>query len=80
MLVNNAGVGIGAAVAEIQTKFLDIQLGVNLRSMILFYRECAEMLSSAGSEHRNALVVNTASIRREIGEAWLSVYSAASKA
>jgi NAD(P)-dependent dehydrogenase (short-subunit alcohol dehydrogenase family) len=77
VLVNNAGVGIGAAVAEIQTKFLDIQLGVNLRSMILFYRECAEMLKAAGAEHRNALVVNTASIAGKSGQAWLSVYSAA---
>lgn len=76
VLVNNAGVGIGAAVAEIQTKFLDMQLAVNLRSTVLFYRECAELLSAAGAEHHNALVVNTASIAGKSGEAWLSVYSA----
>jgi NAD(P)-dependent dehydrogenase (short-subunit alcohol dehydrogenase family) len=76
MLVNNAGVGIGAAVAEIETKRLDMQLNVNLRSVVLFYRECAELLRSAAAEHHNAIVVNTASISGKSGEAWLSVYSA----
>jgi NAD(P)-dependent dehydrogenase (short-subunit alcohol dehydrogenase family) len=76
ILVNNAGVGIGAPVGEIQTKFLDMQLNVNLRSYVLFYRECLEMLKAAGAEHRNALVVNTSSIAGKIGEGWLSVYSA----
>jgi NAD(P)-dependent dehydrogenase (short-subunit alcohol dehydrogenase family) len=76
VLVNNAGVGLGAPVAEISTKRLDIQLGVNLRTIILFYRECAEMLRAAGAEHHNAQVVNTASISGKSGQAWLSVYSA----
>jgi NAD(P)-dependent dehydrogenase (short-subunit alcohol dehydrogenase family) len=76
VLVNNAGVGIGAPVAEIQTKRLDMQLDVNLRAIVLFYRECAELLRAAGAEHRNALVVNTASISGKRGQAWLSVYSA----
>jgi NAD(P)-dependent dehydrogenase (short-subunit alcohol dehydrogenase family) len=76
VLVNNAGVGIGAAVADIQTKHLDIQLRTNLRSTILFYRECAELLRAAGAEHRKAIVVNTASIAGLQGQAWLSVYAA----
>ncbi|MGZ8647678.1 MAG: SDR family NAD(P)-dependent oxidoreductase [Solirubrobacteraceae bacterium] len=76
VLVNNAGVGFGAAVAEIPTKRLDLQLDVNLRAIVLFYRECAELLRAAGAEHRKALVVNTASIAGKSGQAWLSVYSA----
>jgi NAD(P)-dependent dehydrogenase (short-subunit alcohol dehydrogenase family) len=76
VLVNNAGVGIGAPVAEIDTKKLDIQLGVNLRSIILFYRETVDLLRAAGAEHRRALVVNTASIAGKRGQPWLSVYSA----
>jgi NAD(P)-dependent dehydrogenase (short-subunit alcohol dehydrogenase family) len=76
VLVNNAGVGIGAPVAEIDTKKLDIQVGVNLRSIILFYRETVELLRAAGAEHRRALVVNTASIAGKRGQPWLSVYSA----
>jgi NAD(P)-dependent dehydrogenase (short-subunit alcohol dehydrogenase family) len=76
VLVNNAGLGIGAAVAEIETKRLDMQLDVNLRSYVLFYRECADMLRAAGNEHRNAQVVNTASVAGKSGQAWLSVYAA----
>jgi NAD(P)-dependent dehydrogenase (short-subunit alcohol dehydrogenase family) len=76
VLVNNAGVGIGAPVGEIQTKHLDMQLDVNLRAVVLFYRECVELLRAAGAEHQAALVVNTASISGKTGEAWLSVYSA----
>jgi NAD(P)-dependent dehydrogenase (short-subunit alcohol dehydrogenase family) len=76
VLANNAGVGIGAPIAETETKKLDIQLNVNLRSYILFYRECADLLRAAGAEHQNALVVNLSSISAKGGAAWLSVYAA----
>ena len=76
VLVNNAGVGIGAAAGEHQTKYVDLQLDVNLRAIVLFYRECAELLKAAGHEHRNALVVNLASIAGRSPQPWLSVYSA----
>jgi short-subunit dehydrogenase len=76
VLVNNAGVGIGAAAGEVQTKYLDMQLGVNLRSIVLFYREAMDLLKAAGEEHRNALVINTASIAGKSPQPWLSVYSA----
>jgi NAD(P)-dependent dehydrogenase (short-subunit alcohol dehydrogenase family) len=76
VLVNNAGVGIGEAVGELTTKKVDLQLAINLRSPILFYRECTELLRVAGAEHRCALVVNTSSISGKAGEPWLSVYSA----
>ena len=76
VLVNNAGVGVGAPVAEIETKRLDMQLAVNLRSIVLFYRECADLLRVAAAEHHNALVVNMASYAGKAGDAWVSVYSA----
>ena len=76
VLVNNAGVGIGAPVGEIVTKRLDLQLDINLRSIPLFYRESVEMLRAAAAEHHNALVVNTASIAGKRGVGWNSVYSA----
>ncbi len=76
VLVNNAGMGVGAPVGEMQTKFIDMQLNINLRSIFLFYRESVGMLKEAGEEHRNALVVNTSSISGKRGEGWLSVYSA----
>ena len=76
VLVNNAGVGIGAAAGEHQTKHVDLQLDVNLRSIILFYRECLEMLRQSGAEHRSALVINLSSIAAKSPQPWLSVYSA----
>jgi NAD(P)-dependent dehydrogenase (short-subunit alcohol dehydrogenase family) len=76
VLMNNAGVGAGEPIGSLTTKLLDIQLATNLRSLPLFYRECLPMLEAAGAEHRNALVVNTASVSGKHGEAWISVYSA----
>lgn len=76
VLVNNAGVGIGALLGEIQTKRVDMQLDINFRSIVLFYRECLPMLQQAAGEHRNVLVVNTSSISGKKAEGWLSVYSA----
>lgn len=76
VLVNNAGVGIGANVADIVTKTMDLQLDLNLRSAILFYRECMDLLRASAAEHRRTQVWNTASIAGKRGEAWLSVYSA----
>ena len=76
VLVNNAGVGVGAGAGEHLTKRIDLQLSVNLRAIVLFYRECVGLLRAAGAEHRNALVVNTSSISGKSGQPWLSVYSA----
>ena len=56
---------------------MDMQLDINLRSTIIFSRECLPMLQAAAAEHKNALVVNTASIAGKRGEGWLSVYAAA---
>jgi NAD(P)-dependent dehydrogenase (short-subunit alcohol dehydrogenase family) len=76
VLVNNAGVGFGAAAGDHQTKRVDMQLDLNLRAIVLFYRECADLLKAAGGEHRNALVVNLSSNAGKSGQPWLSVYSA----
>jgi NAD(P)-dependent dehydrogenase (short-subunit alcohol dehydrogenase family) len=76
VLVNNAGVGMGAAMGEIETKFLDMQLAINLRSIIIGTREGLPLLRVAGAEHRKALIVNTASIAGKAGQPWLSIYGA----
>ena len=76
VLVNNAGIGIGAAATDHQTKHVDLQFDVNIRAVVLFYREAIEMLKAAGAEHGKALVVNLASIAGKSPQAWLSVYSA----
>jgi NAD(P)-dependent dehydrogenase (short-subunit alcohol dehydrogenase family) len=76
VLVNNAGVGIGGTIEGYETKKLDMQLDVNLRSVYLTTRDCIPMLKEAGAQHSKALVVNTASIAGKAGQPWLAAYSA----
>ena len=76
VLVNNAGVGIGATATDHQAKHVDLQLAVNVRAIVLLYRESIEMLRAAGAEHGKALVVNLASLAGKSPQPWLSVYSA----
>ena len=76
VLVNNAGVGVGGAIADHETKKLDMQLGANLRGVYLMLREAIPLLKEAGSEHGKALVVNVASIAGKHGQGWLGAYSA----
>ncbi len=76
VLINNAGVGVGGAVADAETKKLDMQLDVNLRAVYLTARECIPMLKEAGAEHGKALMANTASIAGKYGQGWLAAYSA----
>jgi NAD(P)-dependent dehydrogenase (short-subunit alcohol dehydrogenase family) len=76
VLVNNAGVGIGAALEATETKKLDMQLDVNVRSYVITTREALPMLKQAGGEHGKALIANTASIAGKSGQPWISIYSA----
>ena len=76
VLVNNAGLGIGGAVEEAETKKLDLQLNVNLRAVYLLARDTIPLLKEAGAEHGKALMVNTASIAGKHGQGWLAAYSA----
>ncbi|HEY7207626.1 MAG TPA: SDR family oxidoreductase [Gaiellaceae bacterium] len=71
VLVNSAGIGIAAGVEQIQTKHLDLQLGVNLRGLIIVTREAMPMLRESGG-----LVVNLASIAGTAGVPVLPVYAA----
>jgi NAD(P)-dependent dehydrogenase (short-subunit alcohol dehydrogenase family) len=76
VLINNAGLGIGASVADTETKKLDLQLDVNLRAVYLVARESIPLLKEAGAEHGKALMVNTASIAGKQGQPFLPAYSA----
>jgi len=76
VLVNNAGLGVGGAVADAETKKLDLQLNVNLRAVYLLARDAIPMLKEAGAEHGKALMVNTASYAGKSGQGWLAAYSA----
>jgi NAD(P)-dependent dehydrogenase (short-subunit alcohol dehydrogenase family) len=71
VLVNNAGVGMGQAAGELKTSRVDVQIALDLRTPILFYREALPHLQSG------AWVVNVASLAGVDGQPWLSVYSAA---
>lgn len=74
VLVNSAGVGIAAHPDQVSAKHLDLQLGVNLRGLILVTRAAVPLLRES-----RGLVVNIASIAAHVAAAALPVY-AASKA
>ncbi len=71
VLVNSAGIGIGGTVRDLQTKHLDLQLGVNLRGLVLTTREALPLLCES-----RGLVVNLASIAGTIPTPGLSIYGA----
>ena len=75
LLMNNAGLGIGGAIAEAETKKLDMQLDVNLRGVYLATREAIPMLKEAGA-NGGSMLVNTASIAGKQPQGWLAAYSA----
>jgi NAD(P)-dependent dehydrogenase (short-subunit alcohol dehydrogenase family) len=75
VLMNNAGVGIGGAIADAETKKLDMQIDVNLRAVYLVTRESIPMLKAAGADG-GAMIINTASIAGKRPQGWLAAYSA----
>jgi len=76
VLANKAGVGIGGPIDQIETKHLDMQLTINIRSLVIGTREGLPMPREAGAEHEKALLLNTASIAGKAGLPFLSVYAA----
>lgn len=69
VLVNSAGLGIGGAFAEQDTKRIDLQLDVNLRSTLIVTRESLPLLRAAGGQ-----IVTIASIAGTIPVPGLAVY------
>lgn len=76
VLVNNAGLGIGRPLEQIEAKHLDMQMAVNFRATVLGVREGLPMLREAGAEHGKALIVNLASFGGKSGQPLISVYGA----
>ena len=71
VLVNSAGLGIGGTVESLVTKHIDLQLGVNLRGLLLVTREAIPLL-----KHSRGWVVNLASIAGTEPTPGLTVYGA----
>lgn len=71
VLVNSAGIGIGGNVEALSTKHVDLQLGVNLRGLVLVTRAAIPHLRVS-----RGLVVNLASIAGTIATPGLSIYGA----
>jgi NAD(P)-dependent dehydrogenase (short-subunit alcohol dehydrogenase family) len=76
VLVNNAGVGIGADATEHQTKFVSMMLDVNVRAIVLFYRETIPLLKASAEQTGQSHVINLSSLGGKSGQPWLSAYSA----
>jgi len=57
VLVNSAGIGIAGTAESLQTKHIDLQLGVNLRGLLLVTREALPLLKAS-----RGWIVNLASI------------------
>jgi NAD(P)-dependent dehydrogenase (short-subunit alcohol dehydrogenase family) len=71
VLVNSAGIGIGGRIEDLQAKHVDLQLGVNLRGLILVTRHALPLLKESRGH-----VINLASIAGTEPTPGLSVYGA----
>ena len=71
VLVNSAGLGIGGTVESVQAKHIDLQLGVNLRGLLLVTREAIPHLKQS-----KGWIFNLASIAGTTATPGLTVYGA----
>ena len=71
LLVNSAGIGFAGTVETLQTKQVDLQLGVNLRGLLLVSREAIPHLKQT-----RGWIVNVASIAGTTPTPGLTVYGA----
>jgi NAD(P)-dependent dehydrogenase (short-subunit alcohol dehydrogenase family) len=71
VLVNSAGIGIAGTVESLQAKHVDLQLGINLRGLLLVTREAIPLLKDS-----RGWVVNLASIAGTTPTPGLTVYGA----
>jgi NAD(P)-dependent dehydrogenase (short-subunit alcohol dehydrogenase family) len=71
VLVNSAGIGIAGTVDSLQAKHIDLQLGINLRGLLIVTRESIPLLKET-----KGWVVNLASIAGTTPTPGLTVYGA----
>jgi NAD(P)-dependent dehydrogenase (short-subunit alcohol dehydrogenase family) len=75
VLVNSAGIGIGARIEDLSTKHFDLQVAVNLRGLFLVTKLCLPMLKES-----RGWIVNLASIAGTIPTPGLPAYGASKAA
>ncbi len=71
LLVNSAGIGIAGTVESLQVKHIDLQLGINVRGLLIVTREAIPLLKET-----KGWVVNLASIAGTAPTPGLTVYGA----
>ena len=71
VLVNSAGIGIAGTVESVQAKHIDLQLGINLRGLLLVTREAIPLLKES-----RGWIINLASIAGTTATPGLTVYGA----
>ena len=71
VLVNSAGIGIGGNIEALAVKHIDLQLGVNLRGLVLVTRAAIPHLRQS-----RGLIVNLASIAGTMPTPGLSIHGA----
>jgi NAD(P)-dependent dehydrogenase (short-subunit alcohol dehydrogenase family) len=71
VLVNSAGIGIAGNVESLQSKHIDLQLGINLRGLLIVTREAIPLLKVT-----KGWVINLASIAGTTPTPGLTVYGA----
>jgi NAD(P)-dependent dehydrogenase (short-subunit alcohol dehydrogenase family) len=76
VLVNNAGLAVAGTLADTRSETIDAQFAVNVRALVLAYREAAPLLTKSAAESGRALVVNLSSTVGRDGRPPLAVYSA----
>ena len=77
VLVNNAGGGIMAGVGELDDRSTDRQLGLNLRSSIMFVHRCLPLLKRTAARSSPGQIINVSSLAGKQEAPLLSVYAAA---
>jgi NAD(P)-dependent dehydrogenase (short-subunit alcohol dehydrogenase family) len=71
VLVNSAGIGYAGAIDEVETKYVDLQLDVNLRGTMLVTAAALPLMREA-----RGLIINIASIAGTVPTPELPVYGA----
>ncbi len=76
VLVNNAGAARLGPATDSTAGMIDLQLALNVKGLMLAYREAIPLLAKGASDHGRSLVFNVASIAAQRGTPMMSVYAA----